>query len=540
MTSPRLRIDGRDADDRALPHVWSYCVGAGRANEALRADWQEHFREAVTTLGVRRVRFHGLFHDDMFVYRANDGGGFGPPTPFDEPRYTFSYVDKVVDFILEAGAQPFVELGFMPRELATQTETLFWWKAHCSPPTDMARWVELVTATLEHWVERYGIDEVRQWRFEIWNEPNLVPHFWTGSRTEYFELYEATARAVKAVDPRLVVGGPSTSVFVPDDRYKGEFEDRAAEHATAASTDVDALDWRPVWIHELIEWCRERDVPLDFLSTHLYPTDFAFGSDGELHHIQRHVDATYQDLTLLRDVIAASPFPDAELHITEWSSSPSSRDAMHDTVFAAAYITRAFLRGAALADSISYWTFTDVFEEGGAGVGPFHGGFGLVNTQGIHKPTFHAMAMLARLGDREVAALPYGTITQHADSGDVAAVFVNYPQDMGTRGIGSEITYEATRRLQDHGPSLHVQHTVEGLAPGAVYRLEQVDWDHGNVAEAWYRMGAPLNLTRDEESQLRAVADDLARAELTVGPDGVLTIDVDLPPWAVMSVSRSR
>lgn len=540
MTSPRLRIDGRDADDRALPHVWSYCVGAGRANEALRADWQEHFREAVTTLGVRRVRFHGVFHDDMFVYRANDGGGFGPPTPFDEPRYTFSYVDKVVDFILEAGAQPFVELGFMPRELATQTETLFWWKAHCSPPTDMARWVELVTATLEHWVERYGIDEVRQWRFEIWNEPNLVPHFWTGSRTEYFELYEATARAVKAVDPRLVVGGPSTSVFVPDDRYKGEFEDRAAEHATAASTDVDALDWRPVWIHELIEWCRERDVPLDFLSTHLYPTDFAFGSDGELHHIQRHVDATYQDLTLLRDVIAASPFPDAELHITEWSSSPSSRDAMHDTVFAAAYITRAFLRGAALADSISYWTFTDVFEEGGAGVGPFHGGFGLVNTQGIHKPTFHAMAMLARLGDREVAALPYGTITQHADSGDVAAVFVNYPQDMGTRGIGSEITYEATRRLQDHGPGLHVQHTVEGLAPGAVYRLEQVDWDHGNVAEAWYRMGAPLNLTRDEESQLRAVADDLARAELTVGPDGVLTIDVDLPPWAVMSVSRSR
>ncbi len=540
MTSPRLRIDGRDADDRALPHVWSYCVGAGRANEALRADWQEHFREAVTTLGVRRVRFHGLFHDDMFVYRANDGGGFGPPTPFDEPRYTFSYVDKVVDFILEAGAQPFVELGFMPRELATQTETLFWWKAHCSPPTDMARWVELVTATLEHWVERYGIDEVRQWRFEIWNEPNLVPHFWTGSRTEYFELYEATARAVKAVDPRLVVGGPSTSVFVPDDRYKGEFEDRAAEHATAASTDVDALDWRPVWIHELIEWCRERDVPLDFLSTHLYPTDFAFGSDGELHHIQRHVDATYQDLTLLRDVIAASPFPDAELHITEWSSSPSSRDAMHDTVFAAAYITRAFLRGAALADSISYWTFTDVFEEGGAGVGPFHGGFGLVNTQGIHKPTFHAMAMLARLGDREVAALPYGTITQHTGSGDVAAVFVNYPQDMGTRGIGSEITYEATRRLQDHGPSLHVRHTVEGLTPGAVYRLEQVDWDHGNVAEAWYRMGAPLNLTRDEESQLRAVADDLARAELTVGPDGVLTIDVDLPPWAVMSVSRSR
>jgi xylan 1,4-beta-xylosidase len=539
MTSPRPRIDGRDADDRALPHVWSVCVGAGRANEALRADWQEHFREAVTTLGVRHVRFHGLFHDDMFVYRASDGGGFGPPTPFARPRFTFGYVDKVFDFVLGTGARPFVELGFMPRALATQTETLFWWKAHCSPPTDMARWVELVTATLEHWVERYGIAEVRQWRFEVWNEPNLVPHFWTGTRTEYFELYEATARAVKAVDPGLRVGGPSTSVFVPDDRYKGEYEDRSAEHATADSTEVDALDWRPVWIHELVEWCAERDVPLDFLSTHLYPTDAAFGADGELRHIQRHVDATHQDLLLLRELIRRSPFPDAELHITEWSSSPSSRDAMHDTLFAATYVTRAFLRGAGVADSISYWTFTDVFEEGGAGIGPFHGGFGLVNEQGIHKPTFHAFAMLSRLGDRALLSAPHGVITQHTGSGDVAAVFFNYPDDMGTQGVGSATSYAATRRLADRGPGRRVHHTVDGLAPGATYRVEQVDRDHGNVAEAWHRMGEPLNLTREQESRLRATADDLLRQELTVSGDGVLTIDLDLPAWAVVSVART-
>jgi len=540
MTPPRPRIDGHDVEPRPLTHVWSHCVGAGRANEALRADWQEHFREAVSTLGVRHVRFHGLFHDDMFVYRASDGGGFGPPTPFAEPRFTFSYVDKVFDFILEAGARPFVELGFMPRDLATQTETLFWWKAHCSPPTDMGRWVELVTRTLEHWVERYGLDEVRQWRFEVWNEPNLVPHFWTGTRSEYFALYEATARAVKSVDVHLQVGGPSTSVFVPDDRYKGEYEDRSAEHATAATAAVDTLDWRPVWIHELIEWCADRDVPLDFLSTHLYPTDAAFGSDGELRHLQRHVDATHEDLLLLREAIRTSPFPDAELHITEWSSSPSSRDAMHDTLFAAAYVTRAFLRGEALADSISYWTFTDVFEEGGAGVGPFHGGFGLVNEHGIHKPTFHAFAMLSRLGDRALLDAPHGVITQHTGSGDIAAVFLNYPQDMGRQGIGSDSSYGATRRLAHRGPDLRVRHTVDGLVPGACYRVEQLDWDHGNVAEQWHRMGEPLNLTRDQEASLRAAADDLLRSELMVSDDGILRIDLDLPAWAVVSVHPAR
>jgi xylan 1,4-beta-xylosidase len=171
-----ISIDGQPGEDVPLVHVWSECAGAGRANEALRADWQRQFTEAVDVLGFKYVRFHGLFHDDMFVYRESYGGGFGPNTPLEAPVHTFSYVDKVFDFILDNGARPFVELGFMPSELATQTGTVFWWGAHCSPPKDMARWVELVTATVEHWIGRYGIDEVRQWPFEVWNEPNLVPH----------------------------------------------------------------------------------------------------------------------------------------------------------------------------------------------------------------------------------------------------------------------------------------------------------------------------------------------------------------------------
>jgi xylan 1,4-beta-xylosidase len=539
-TIPSLTIDGEVTTAVPLRHIWNECVGAGRANEALRADWQAHFREAVTRLGARFVRFHGLFHDDMFVYRASDGGGFGPPVPLDTPVHTFSYVDKVFDFILETGARPFVELGFMPRELATETETLFWWKAHCSPPTDMARWVELVTATVTHWIDRYGLDEVRQWRFEVWNEPNLVPHFWTGTRTQYFELYEATALAIKEIDHELKVGGPSTSVFVPDDRYRGEWEDRSVEHATAEAEDVDALDWRPVWIEELIDWCASRDVPIDFLSTHLYPTDVAFGANGQVRHIRRHVDATYDDLVALRKLIAGSPFPDAELHITEWSSSPSSRDAIHDTLYAATYITRAYLRSAALADSISYWAFTDVFEEGGAGIGPFHGGFGLVNEQGLHKPTFHAFEMLSRLGDTVLASLPYGTITQDSATYEVSAVFFNYPDDMGRQGVGSELTYAATRGLADLGPARRIRHTVEGLTPGAVFAVEQVDRDHGNVAEAWHLMGEPLNLTPAQTARLRESADALRVTTLTVSGDGVLDIDLELPAWSVLSVAPER
>ena len=532
-------VDGEQPLDRPLRHVWNACLGAGRANEALRADWQAHFREAVEVLGARTVRFHGLFHDDMFVYRATYGGGFGPDNDLPAPVHTFSYVDKVMDFILDTGARPFVELGFMPRALATQTETLFWWKAHCSPPTDMAAWVDLVRSTVQHWVDRYGLDEVRQWRFEVWNEPNLVPHFWTGTRTQYFELYEATARAVKSVDERLLVGGPSTSVFVPDDRYAGEVEDPTRTHGTAAAADVDALDWQPVWIEEFIAWCAERDVPVDFLTTHLYPTDFAFGANGEVRHIRRHVDATSDDLAVMQKIIASSPFPDAELHITEWSTSPSSRDRMHDTLFAATYVTRAFLRCESLTDSLAYWTFTDVFEEGGAGLGPFHGGFGLVNEQGIHKPTFHAFAMLARLGDRVLLDTDHGVVTRDSATGEVAAVLFNYPQDMGRRAVGSADSYGETRALAEVGPARRVRHTVAGLEPGTRFTVEQLDWEHGNVAEAWHALGEPLNLTREQTAELRRVADGLLRTELVVGADGVLDIDLELPAWAVVSVHQA-
>ncbi|QAY70839.1 GH39 family glycosyl hydrolase [Xylanimonas protaetiae] len=534
-----LLIDGLEPADVALRHVWNECVGAGRANEALRADWQAHFREAVDVLGVRYVRFHGLFHDDMFVYRTDNGGGFGPSTPLAEPVYTFAYVDKVFDAILDAGARPFVELGFMPRQLATQTETLFWWKAHCSPPKDMGAWVELVTTTVRHWVDRYGIDEVRRWPFEVWNEPNLVPHFWTGTRTQYFELYGATATAIKAIDPQLKVGGPSTSVFVPDARYAGEWHDPSLEVGTAVAADPDDLDWQPVWIHEFLAYCAQRGLPVDFLSTHLYPTDFAADSLGNLNAITRRRDATYLDLQLMRTIIENSPYPDAELHITEWSTSPSSRDAIHDTLFAASYIVRAFLKGAPLAESISYWTFTDVFEEGGGGIGPFHGGFGFVNEQGLHKPTFHAMAMLGRLGDRLLVELEHGAITRSSATGDVSAIFYNYPADMGKTGLASRNSYADTRELASVGPARRVRHTVAGLTPGATFAVEILDGEHGNVAEAWYQMGAPLNLSRQDVVDLRLVADDLDRRTLTADADGVLTIDVDLPPWAVMSVASA-
>ena len=156
------------ADFRAVrgerSDVWRDCVGAGRIGEGLRDTWRKQLAKCKKELGFRYLRAHGLFHDEMRVYSEDKAGN---------PVYNFMYIDDVFDFLLSIGVKPFVELSFMPEKLASGKTTIFWWKANVTPPKDHKRWADLVRATVQHWTDRYGEDEVKTWRFEVWNEPDL-------------------------------------------------------------------------------------------------------------------------------------------------------------------------------------------------------------------------------------------------------------------------------------------------------------------------------------------------------------------------------
>ncbi|GAA4421196.1 cellulase family glycosylhydrolase [Georgenia halophila] len=521
-----LDIDARTGGT-PLAHHWNLCVGAGRAAEGLRADWQRHLAIAAADCGFRYVRFHGLFHDDMFVYRETEGR----VTP------TFHYVDLVVDPMLALGVKPFVELGFSPGALAREQGTVFWWRGHGSPPVDHDRWAALVRATIEHWIDRYGLDEVRTWYFEVWNEPNLAP-FFRGTRTEYFELYRTTALAVKSVDGELRVGGPATSNFVPDGRFDGEAEDHAQHRAVLEADDLGALDWRPVWLEAFLEFCHDRSLPVDFVSCHPYPTDWALDEHGQGAKLTRPVEATPRDLRLVRRIVDDSQYPQAEIHLTEWSSSSSSRDHTHDYPQAAAYVVKANLESIGTVDSMSYWTFTDIFEEDGAGAEPFHGGFGMLNQHGIAKPTFHAYRMLGELGD-ELLAQEDGVVAtrvrRDADGEDVkvAAVAYHYPEEVTLSVPASFESRVVADDVLAAGSPRAVDLTFDGLTPGAMYRWEVLDPADGYVVETWRALGEPLNLSGDEA---RTLSEDGRRTRsriLTVGPDGRLHVEAVIGPWSI-------
>jgi xylan 1,4-beta-xylosidase len=459
-----------------LPHFWEHTVGSCHAPLALRADWQAHLRRCHDELGFRHVRFHGLLSDDMGLLVSHRG----------KPLYSFFNADQVVDFLLSIGMRPFVELSFMPEAMASGPASVFHYRGNITPPVDPAAWAELIRRLVGHWVARYGAAEVRQWFFEVWNEPNLRD-FWAGTQDEYFELYRHTALAIKGVDASLRVGGPATA--------------------------------KEEWLTEYLDFCERNSLPADFVSTHHYPNDVLWyeGQDTEtqLAHSRRG---------LLREWTAQAHARarGRPLYYTEWNCSSNPRYAPQDEPYAAAFVVKTVLEAAGLVECYSFWTFTDLFEENYFPSVPFHGGFGLLSLHGIPKPTYHAFALLHRLGTK---LLP---VAGHHETVDAWVV-------RGTGGVTALLT---NHNLPRHPISPEwVSLRLTGLpAPRAVY-MERIDREHGNPRRLWEEMGAPEYLSRREVEELqeksRLVREPLAWVKQGDGIEMALT----LPPHAVAAVT---
>lgn len=517
LTEIRISADSH-APATPLRHFWSNTVGAGRANEGLRASWQDQLQMAAKYGGFRYVRFHGLFHDDMFVYREQNG----------LPIYNFQYVDDLFDRMLANGVRPFVELGFSPSAMVTQKgSTGFWWKGNGTPPDDYHKWSELVRHFLIHCIQRYGAEEVRSWYFEVWNEPDLHG-FFTGTQAQYFELYRTTALTIKRVDPQLRVGGPATSNFHPDPEL--------LKRAAAAHADLENLPWRPTWLNEFLKYCSEGRLPVDFISTHPYPMDFAIDENSKVL-LHRGVNSTHDDLLLLRKLVDASPYPHAEIHLTEWNSSSSSRDHTHDSLQAATYVVKCNLDSIGLVDSLSYWTFTDVFEEQGAGDHIFHGGFGMINYQGIPKPVFHGYRFLNYLGDELLNKTSGAVITRDSKTGKLIALAYNYPPEV-TIALPATSSLADADKMTQTGSARELSLTLTGLPPGVAFEIETLDKDHGNVTAAWEALGKPDPPTREQTAALKSAAWNTKKEFLRSDVNGVLTIQRQLEAWTVLIVRQ--
>jgi xylan 1,4-beta-xylosidase len=448
-----------------FPHYWEQMFGSGRAILSLREGYRQDLQAVKQITGFRYVRFHAIFHDEVGLYDVDKQG---------QPALNFSYVDQIYDGVLANGVKPFVELSFMPNELAAKPITqAFWYKPHVAPPKDWAKWDQLITQFASHLVDRYGIDEVSQWYFEVWNEPNL--DFWAGDpkQATYWELYDHTARAVKAVNPRLRIGGPATA--------------------------------QAAWADAFIQHCAAGQVPVDFVSSHVYGNDRAqdvFSTDENIPRDRMVCRAVKK----VHDQIAASAMPSLPLIWSEFNASYFNEPAVTDASYMGPWLADTVRQCDGLVDMMSYWTFSDVFEEQGVVKTPFYGGFGLLAEDGIPKPAFNAFKLLHRLGEQRIAINSDSALLTKRQDGSLVIAVWNYapPEHAG-----------APKTVTLQFPGGHYKHAL----------VSAVDPDHGDVHAMYEKMGSPRYLTQAQIQRLKQAAEipPAAKANLK-GGDLTLTL----------------
>lgn len=493
QTGPAVRAVTLNAANagRARDRMPDFAIGADYPGVLQREESLAQLALVQREIGFRYIRFHAIFHDDMGVYREVDG----------RPVYDWTRIDALYDRLLGLGLKPFVELGFTPHDMRTSDQTIFFWEGNTSHP-DPEKWDGLVDAFVRHLIDRYGREEVRTWFFEFWNEPNLAS-FWEGAdQTAYFEYYGRTARIIKAIDPELRVGGPATAGIG--------------------------------WVTEFLAYADAHDLPVDFVSGHSYGTKGGFLDESGEADVKLSVneDELMLDLRMARHQVANSSRPGLPIHITEWSASFSPRDPIHDDYISPSYILDHLHQSEGLVQSMSYWTFSDLFEETGPQTLPFQGGFGLLNPQGIRKPAFFAYKYLNSLGDRRIDT---------GDSRSIGAIkegtlqLLAWRYEPPVQDVSDRSFYT---RIREPEPAAPLAIAISGLRPGShTVRVRRVGFEANDAHTAWLRLGRPATLDAAQVEALQALTEDEAEDQtLVVGEDGRATLSVPMRMYDVVMV----
>ncbi|GHV66996.1 hypothetical protein AGMMS49928_03010 [Spirochaetia bacterium] len=462
---------------KPLDRYFLKMAGQARAGDFLRRGVQDHYRILQKEIRFEYIRFHGIFNDEMCVVADDD-------------RYNWTYVDEVFDFLREVNLRPFIELSFMPTPLASGETTAFFYRGNVTPPKDWEKWGELVEAFARHLVDRYSAEEIKNWYFEVWNEPN-IDSFWTGGFDGYMRLYQTSALRLKSVSPLLKIGGPAASSF----------------------SDHDARGF----MERFLSSCAEQNIPVDFVSAHPYPAIY-FEENNKLHEVFLDSGATKNDALWLHDLVQNSAYPHAEIHLDEWNSSPGDRDLVHDTAFMATFLLHNYLLCGGIVSSLCYWALSDLFEEHGLGGCEFHGGFGLLSIGGLKKPQYYAFQALKQLQDTVLAQGDDFIVTcsYTTDSGteiaEIQALCWNYVHYSEAYAVGTidrsdapdfYDRYEIFEKKNPFEYALHIGENLFAPCPACSVEKTVFNRDHGSIFDFWLKNGAIENISDEQRSLMR-------------------------------------
>jgi xylan 1,4-beta-xylosidase len=503
-----INIDLTKSYNNRFEKYWNKITSIGRASLCLRHEIRRQIELAQEDIGYEFIRFHGIFSDEMMVYKEDASGN---------PIYNWVYVDEIFDFFYRVKLKPFVEIGFMPEALASKSQHAFLWNANISYPKSLKKWTDLVCAFIKHCIDRYGLEEVKQWYFQIWNAPDLPEVFWFESKDKFFHFFKATYTSIKNIFKDAKIGPPS---LLPLNKFE--------------------------WMNDFLKFCETNFIELDFIACNIYAYTDPKNNSLPLQLFNRFDDILalneenylMNSISEVKDLLKKYSL-NAPIFVTEWNLSPFTNDYNRDTCFLSSYITYNIINNIDNIDVLSFWSLSDIIEEGLTESKLYHGGLGLLTYNRLKKPSYNAFSLLSKLGDNIIEKGNDYIITSKNNNYQILLFNFVYFDELFMSGDKSLLDYHNRYNIFKNS-NLNKDINLILSLPIGCYRIKRwnLNRNSGSTFDAWQSMGAPDEIQPDiydylkskEIPEIKVSTEDVKKELLisdSVPAHGIILIEID-------------
>ena len=486
-----------------LIHTWKKMMTVGRTSDILISDVQEMIAQIQQMIGFEFIKLNGIFSDELHVYNESYNG---------TPIYSFTYIDKILDFVKLHHLKPYIQLSYMPEKLAKYpNKRLF--GANVSQPQSIDAWCRLVHQFLVHITKRYGLETVKCWKFSLWNQPDTTTDlFGFAKEKDFFLFYKATYQCIKGFCHDIEFCFPPTYYIVSE------------EHTN--------------WYLHFLDWCKSNDCLPDCLSFTYYDTRLlssknyskeSFGFVYTMSLLENPDGLKDFVMQVLRErrQLGLKNIP---IYLSEWNNTPSQQDLLNDTCFKSCYIVKNILENYDRLESFTYQALTDLMSDGPLPDKLFFGGLGLFTVNQIPKASFHAFLLLNKLGKNFLGRGDGYFITMENKSYQI--MLYNYEHFTYLYANGERFDMTETDRYTVFANSdpINIRLTLSNIPAGS-YKISEtyVNRKHGSSFDQWVSMGALEPTSLEEYDLLKKASVPGFHQSLTeVSTDGILKLDAQL------------
>ena len=478
-------VDAKNTTEWKKP--WDKIINMGNIDSLLNYDVQSQLLMMQKEIGFSYVRIYNIFMQDMYEEKISG-----------DNKYNFSRIDRGLDFLVEHQLKPYIELAFKPTEVNYTIDSSVGDRYNEIIFHDKDSYVEVMKEFASHIANRYGVDEIESWYFELWKDDRLNM---LDANGWYFDCFEIGYCALKKISPKIKVGGAGFALGY--DRY---------QYST------------------LIQNWKTRNVRPDFISVYSY-SYLLLQQDG-VYFGKRSLDNSFvkNQLELFKDVLKAEEFVPDELHITEWNFTISNRNCINDSCAQGAYIVKTCIESIGEADMMGYWHGSDLHTEYYDSGAVLYGDNGLLTRDGIKKPSFYAFHFLKFLKNGMLGKTDNALLT--TDGRGVYTIAChnckkfNYRYTMKDE---KDIQVDDIDSLYEDTDSIHLKFQINNVENGDyVMRVFYVNEDNGSIQNIWKDMDYISNLSKGEVEYMRRSANPKVDMRRITVDDHVLRIDTKL------------